>query len=232
MVNWDLDRHRATLRGEPLKMSRDVKAVLVLGGGGHAKVVIALLKKLHMTVAGYTDRVDRGSILGVDYLGPDQVIAQVIEQRVASDAVIGVGKLDGSPVRRAIAERMRTYDVRLPVVQSPNAVVNETVIVGQGTVVCDGVVVNVGTNVGSLCILNSNSTVEHDCTLGRNVHVAPGATICGAVHIGDDCMIGAGVTVANGVRVADACLIGAGSTVTRDITQTGVYAGSPARRIR
>ena len=33
--------------------------IVVIGGGGHAKVVISVLKKLHWPVLGYTDGIDR-----------------------------------------------------------------------------------------------------------------------------------------------------------------------------
>ena len=64
------------------------------------------------------------------------------------------------------------------------------------------------------------------------MHVAPGAVLSGGVTVGDDCMIGAGATVIQDVVLCAGCLIGAGSTVVGEISVPGVYAGSPARRIR
>jgi acetyltransferase-like isoleucine patch superfamily enzyme len=34
------------------------------------------------------------------------------------------------------------------------------------------------------------------------------------------------------VRICDHVVIGAGSVVTKDITESGIYAGNPARKIR
>ncbi len=43
--------------------------VVIIGGGGHAKVLVALIHKLGWSVVGYTDGEDRGAILGVECLG-------------------------------------------------------------------------------------------------------------------------------------------------------------------
>lgn len=205
--------------------------VVVIGGGGHAKVVVSVLRKLRFSVVGYTDPDDRGAILGAPHLGDDQVLNGLIETDPGCAAVIGVGKVDASSARMRLLADATASGFNLPVIVSPRSVVNEDVFLGRGSLVCDGAVTNSGTVTGAVCILNTNSTVEHDCTLGENVHIAPGATLSGGVTVGDHCMIGAGATVVQDVTIGDRCLIGAGSTVLADITIPGVYAGNPVRKI-
>jgi len=209
-----------------------VAEIVVIGGGGHAKVVISVLKKLAWEIVGYSDDLDKGVILGVSYLGPDRVLPRVCTSQRPCSAIIALGKIDASAARDRLQAAISALGFELPVIVSPDAVVNEDVKLGAGTVVFDGVVVNSGTVAGSLCILNTNSTIEHDCRLGDNVHIAPGATVSGDVSIGSECMIGAGSTIVQGVTVSPGCLIGAGSLVVADIDTPGVYVGSPARRIR
>ena len=206
--------------------------IVVIGGGGHAKVLISVLKKLQWSVLGYTDEHDRGAILGAPYLGPDDVLAGLIRAHEDCAALIGVGKVDASDLRVALQREAATLGFVSPAIVSPCAVVNEEVKLGDGTVVFDGAVANSGAIVGELCILNTSSTVEHDCRLGDDVHVAPGATLSGDVSVGDGCMIGAGATVIQGVAICSGCVIGAGAVVVTDVVDAGVYAGNPARRIR
>ena len=205
--------------------------IVVIGGGGHAKVLISLLKKLGWEILGYTDEQDRGFILGIPYLGHDSVLPGVFSTHQYCSAVIGLGKIDASSARTQLQHEIRALGFDSPVVVSPRAVVNEEVDVGAGTAVFDGAVVNSGTVAGGHCIVNTNSTVEHDCRLGDNVHIAPGATVSGNVTIGDDCMIGAGATIIQGVTVCPGCLIGAGSILVADIDRPGLYVGNPARRL-
>lgn len=205
--------------------------IVVIGGGGHAKVLISMLKKSGWAILGYTDDRDRGVILGVPHLGSDRVLPRIRRTHPSCSALIGLGKVDASSARALVQADITALGFDCPVIVSPAAIVNEEVKLGAGTAVFDGAVVNSGTVTGSLCILNTNSTVEHDCRLGANVHIAPGATVSGSASIGDDCMIGAGSTVIHEVTVCCGCVIGAGSTVVADIDSSGVYVGSPARRV-
>jgi UDP-perosamine 4-acetyltransferase len=206
-------------------------SIVIIGGGGHAKVLVSMLKKLDYQVLGYTDPADNGHILGVPYLGGDDALPGVIARNPACLAAIGLGKIDASAGRRVLARRVLDLGFTLPAIVSPEAIVNEAVELGDGTVVFDGAIVNSGTTVGALCILNTHCTVEHDCRLSDNVHVAPGATISGGVSVGTDAMLGVGCAVLQDVTIEAGCLIGAGSTVIADLSRAGVYVGSPARRI-
>lgn len=207
------------------------RPVVVLGGGGHAKVVVAALKQSGWRVVGYTDQQDRGDILAAKYLGTDAGLAQVLRAHRGCAAVVGIGKIDASPRRLALQSAAVALGFEFPAIVSRHAVVNEDVRLGAGTVVLDGVVVNSGTEVGRAGILNTGCTVDHDCRLGDNVHIAPGVTLSGGVVIGDHCLIGAGATIIQGVRVAADCLVGAGATVVADLTAPGTYTGTPARRL-
>lgn len=204
--------------------------IVVIGGGGHAKVLIGVLKKIGWEVVGYTDPHDRGAILGAAHLGGDHILPELIRTEGRCRAAIGLGKTDLSLARERLAAEAHGLGFGLPVIVSPHAVVNDEVTLGPGTVVFDGAVVNSGTHTGSLCILNTNCTVEHDCHLGDNVHIAPGATTSGGVTIGYNCMIGAGAIVVQDAAICAGCLVGAGSTVVRDISIPGTYVGSPAKR--
>jgi sugar O-acyltransferase (sialic acid O-acetyltransferase NeuD family) len=205
--------------------------VVVIGGGGHGKVLISVLRKLGHTFVGYTDSQSGDTILGVPYLGNDDILRELAKRERRPQVAIGVGKIDTSDFRSRLASQVQVLGYRLPTIVSPQATVNEEVDLEEGTAVFDGAVVNSGTVIGRLCIINTNSVVEHDCRLGENVHVAPGAIVSGGTTIGSHCLIGAGSTLIQGITVSAGCLIGAGSTVIGDLTVSGTYAGNPARRI-
>jgi sugar O-acyltransferase (sialic acid O-acetyltransferase NeuD family) len=206
--------------------------IVVVGGGGHAKVLIGVLKKSGYAIEGYTDDHNRGTVLGIPYLGSDSVLSALIQRKMNLAAVIAIGKIDTSEVRLLLQRRVSELGFEFPVIYSPHAVVNEAVILRAGAVVLDGVIVNSGTTIGEACILNTGSIIDHDCIIGVNVHIAPGATLSGGVMVGDHCMIGTGANIIQSVKVCGGCLIGAGSTVVEDISVAGTYVGSPARKIR
>lgn len=212
----------------------DTKRLVVVGGGGHARVVISILRKLeHWQVLGYTDLHDNGTVLGLPYLGSDKALPALVNANSGGlGMVMGVGQVGLGKLRSELWARLQSFSFSLPPVLSPDAVVNEEVRCGQGVVVMDGAVINCGATLGLGAIVNTNSTVEHDAVIGDWTHVAPGATICGDVRVGDFSMIGAGAVVIEGRKIAPRCIVGAGATVIEDLTEPGVYVGNPARRVR
>jgi len=210
-----------------------MKRILVVGGGGHAKVVLSILKKHgKYRVLGYTDLREKSPILGVPYLGNDDSIGALWSQQRRPNAVLGVGQIGTGAVRLNLWRRLKPFSLKFPSIVSPAAVVNESVTLGDATVVMDGAVINSGTIVGTGVIVNTNATIEHDVAVSDWVHIAPGCTISGGVTIGRFSLIGAGAIVIQGISIAESCVIGAGAVVVRNLTEGGVYAGIPARRIK
>jgi sugar O-acyltransferase (sialic acid O-acetyltransferase NeuD family) len=103
---------------------------------------------------------------------------------------------------------------------------------GVGAMILAGAVVNADAVIGDGTIVNTHAIVEHDCHIGAFVHLSPGACVAGGCRIGDGVWIGSNATVIPELVIAEGTVIGAGSTVVRPITEAGIYAGTPARRIR
>ena len=199
-------------------------AYILIGGSGHAKVIMDCIRASGGEIAGILDDgLAAGSqVLGVPVLGK----TAEYEAYLSHPFVIAIGS---NPVRRRIAERMT---VRWGTVVHPSAVVSPHAILGAGTVVMPGAVVNAGAVVGNHCIINSGAVVEHDNTLADFVHISPNAALGGTVTVGAESHIGIGACVRNNVNICGGCTIGAGAAVVKNITEPGVYAGVPARKIK
>ena len=207
--------------------------IVVIGGGGHAKVIVSLLKKRgDYRVVGYTDRENRGAVLGIPWIGGDEVLGELIRQDPSCSAVIGVGTVGRGDIRKKLKARLEALGFALPALVSSDAVVSEAVYIDKATVVFNGAVINSGTTIGECAILNTQSTVDHDCVIGSYVHIAPGATLSGQVKLGDEVFVGAGATVIHGISICPNCVIGAGAVVIEDCMTPGTYVGVPARKIK
>ncbi len=95
-----------------------------------------------------------------------------------------------------------------------------------------GAVVNPNSNIGRHCIVNTNSSVDHDNHIHDFASVGPGAVTGGGVTLGTYSAIGLGACVAESVRIGKNSVIGAGATVVRDIPDSVIAFGTPARVIR
>lgn len=203
--------------------------IVVVGGGGQGKVIINVIKKLdRYDILGYTDLIDKGSVLGAGFLGTDKVLPDILKEHKNCKAVIGVGSVQISNKRQEIYKMLKEIGFELPVIISKDAIVNEDVSIGEGTVILEQAIVNVSSKIGKGVIINTGAIVEHDCTVGNFVHLAVGAIISGGVEVGENCIIGVGATVIQYKIIGKNCLIAAGSVVIKDTIQEGTYFGVPA----
>lgn len=210
-----------------------MEKILVVGGGGHAKVIVSLLKKINRyCIAGYVDKADHGDILGVVFLGQDDVLDELYENQNIKKAVLGVGSVGDNSIRIRLQKKVSSIGFAFPDIISPAAIINEGTSVGNGTVIMDGVVINSGAKIGDFAIVNTNASIDHDTEIGNFVHIAPGATVSGGVKIGNNSFIGAGATIIQYMNIADNCTIGAGALVIGHCSRPGKYIGSPARLMK
>lgn len=109
--------------------------------------------------------------------------------------------------------------------------------IGEGAILCDGVVITDDVRIGRHFLANPHACVMHDCTIGDFVTLAPGATVNGAVEIGDEAYVGAGAVIKQGVpgqprRIGAGAVIGMGAVVTRDVAPGETVVGNPARPLK
>jgi UDP-perosamine 4-acetyltransferase len=206
--------------------------IVVIGGGGHAKVIISILKKLnHYDIVGYTDPENKGEILGILYLGNDDRLNSLFSDGVIN-AVIGLGQIKSAALRRKVVDMCKSIGFNLPGIISPDAIINEDVRIGNGTVVMDGVTINSGSTIGECSILNTNASIDHDCVIGDFTHIAPGVTLSGEVVIRDEVLVGTGANIIQQIQITNKTIISAGSTVKSNIFTSGIYNGNPALLIK
>jgi UDP-perosamine 4-acetyltransferase len=186
-----------------------MKKVVVIGGGGHAKVVIDMLLVTGWSVVGYTDPnpVAGVEIAGVPCLGDDEALAGLAAAGIAW-AHIALGD---NRQRSRLAEHAAGLGFGLANAVHPSAQISSLARLGQGVAIMPCAVVNAGSTIGDTTILNTAATVDHDCTLGRSVHIAPGAHLAGYVTVEDE------------------ALVGLGAAVVRDVPPGTTVAGNPAR---
>ena len=203
--------------------------VLVVGNGGHAKVVISVLRlDAAIELVGVIGPSSSGSVGGLSLLGDDADLA--LMRRKVPGAFIAVG----NNLRRfELFNLVDSLGFELPRAFHPSAVIDDDARIGRGVVAMAGAIVNTGAVVGDAAILNTGCTVDHDCILGRSVHVAPGTNLSGYVVVGDRALLGIGSTIGRGIRISigmDA-VIGAGSLVINDVAAGATVIGAPARPI-
>ena len=208
--------------------------IVIIGGGGHAKVLISIIKKINAyEIIGYCDIKNNGNILGIKYIGNDNGLEKIISKYPKCSAIIGIGKTNTkNDIRKNVFDNLTKLGFNIQTIISPDSLVNEETKIDKGTVVFDSVTINSGTIIGYNCIINTGAVIEHDCIIGNNVFIGPNATINGKVTIESNSFIGSNSTIIQNVSICSNSLVGAGSVVINSIYKPGVYVGNPVRKIK
>lgn len=85
------------------------------------------------------------------------------------------------------------------------------------------------TVIGNNVKIDGRCCVGHNSVIGDNTVMATGATVGGSAKIGKDCWLGLDCTIRNGVSICDKVIVGMRAGVVKDITESGIYMGTPAK---
>ena len=209
--------------------------VVGLGAGGHAKVVVEILKLMGVhELAGLLDS-NRGlwgtEVQGVPVLGDDGLLPGLHSQDV-SHCFIGVGGVGGTGPRKRLYEMAGQTGFQMVDAIHPSAVVSPSAVLGHGLTVMAGAVINAGAQLGDNVIVNTGAIVEHDCVIGDHVHVATGARLASTVQVAEGAHIGLGASVRQCVHIGRSSVVGAGAVVVEDVPDNVVVVGVPARILK
>ncbi len=203
------------------------REVIVIGGGGHALVLVDILRLLNVRICGFTDSAgDLGRIDGIRYLGDDQFILG----RDTRDIwlVNGIGSASSTAVRREVFLRFQRAGYGFLKIIHPSAIVSPSAVLNEGVQVMAGAVVQPRCVIGANVILNTNSSIDHETSIGAHAHIAPGVTLSGCVDVGEGAHIGTGASVIQNTRIGAGALVGAGAVVIAEVPAGSRVLGVPA----
>ena len=200
---------------------------IVIGAGGHAKVLIEALHVMGHTVAGLIAPVSAGTrIFGVPVLGGDAILPRLRAEGIAN-AALGIGD---NRLRGILGEQLITLGFHLPNILHPTAWISPSSVLGHGVVVLPKAVLSTGATFGRFVIINAGAVIEHDSEIGEAAHIAPGCALAGNVRVGARTLVGVGCAVRPEIVIGADAVIGAGSVVVRDVPAGARVMGNPARQ--
>lgn len=212
------------------------ESIVLIGGGGHALVVLEAAMESRRAVRGFLDDDEHAVAWAraqLGRLGPMDHAERHLAFDPDSRYVLAVGGLELR--RRLITQFAATPPSggRTPVpaaaIVHPRAWVSPSAVLGLGVYVGPGAVVHAHARVADHAIINSGAIVEHECEIGENSHIAPGSVLGGNVQVGPDTLIGIGSCVLPRRVIGARACVGGGATVVHDIPGGLTVVGVPAR---
>lgn len=209
------------------------RGIILIGAGGHAKVLLEILRLHGRTVKGVTtlETARHGTLFcGVPVLGGDELLRDFSPEQI--ELVNAIGNV-GRPAPRIKAfENGKALGFTFATLVHPSAIIAAGVELGEGAQIMAGAILQPGASIGMNAIINTRASIDHDSRIGPHSHIAPGATLCGEVVVGNASLVGAGATVLQGIRIGTECIVAAGALLRANLTNGMVVSGVPALPLR
>lgn len=206
-------------------MSR--RDIVIIGAGGHAKVVISTLFELNFKIVGILDDDPNKwnqKYFNVPIIGP-------IELLKTGNYELGIVAIGDNKIRNEIVNKYGNFCKWISIIH-PFSSVHPSVQIGEGSVIFAGVVIQPDVIIGKHVIVNTSASIDHDCNIEDFVHIAPGCHLAGGVYVGEGSLIGIGSSIIPYKKVGKWSIIGAGSVVINDIPDCVTVVGVPARILK
>lgn len=195
--------------------------VVILGGGGHAKMCIDIIKQMKTyEIIGIIDRnIKIGTkVMGIPVIAKDR---DIDFKRLYNDGirliVIGIGAVKDHSMRDKVYKKLKNFGFYLPNIIHPKASIEASVIMGEGNQIMANAILGSDVKIQNNCIVNSGAIVSHDSVLENNVHIAPGAILAGGVFVGENSLVGMGSTIYLYVKIGEHVTIYNNCSITKNV---------------
>lgn len=206
------------------------KAIL-LGAGGHARVLLDLLDLQACSVVGVAaPELESGQEwFGIAVLDDKAVTGYPVEEVLLVNAV---GSIPGQRIRQRLFTDFKGLGFRFATLQHPTSIVSKSAELAEGVQLMAGSIVQSGVKIGVNALVNTRASVDHDCVIGAHAFIGPAVTLCGDVQVGEGAFIGAGAVVLPGVQIGAGAIVGAGAVVIRSVAKDIRVVGNPAIQMK
>lgn len=208
-----------------------IKKIIIIGGGGHAKVLIDCLQYNNKEIFGIIDpHLEKGDrINGLNVLGGDEFLDNINPNNTI--LVNAIGSTGKNTLRKKIFQHYKKRNFCFSQIFHPSITIASDVSFSEGTQVMAGVIIQPGVRISENTLINTKVSIDHDCYIGEHCHLAPGVTISGGVKIGNNVHIGTGSSIIEGVNIGNNVVIGAGTTIVNDIIDNHKIIGPKPKSI-
>ncbi|MCL1139593.1 NeuD/PglB/VioB family sugar acetyltransferase [Shewanella pneumatophori] len=194
--------------------------LILIGGGGHASVLLDILLSQGKNVIAYISPQNASNMAlfkGITHHKSDEDINLYDASKVL--IVNGLGHMPKNNLRSKVYTKFVNSGFKFTSVIADSAVISKYASIAGDAQILTGAIVNGGASIGRNTIINTAAIVEHDSVIKEHTHLAPNTTICGNSIIGAHCFIGSSATIIQGLEVGCHSIIGAGVTLLETVSE-------------
>lgn len=191
----------------------------LIGNGGHAREVIAQMGKPSMVrFVDDTYWKEESNILPLSQFNPDEY-----------EVMIAVGD---SRARFNISQKLPKETKYFTFIHPTALIMDDNIEIGKGSFIGAYSILTTNIKIGNHTLLNRSVHIGHDSRIGDYFSAMPGSIISGNVIIYDCVYLGTNASIKERLSIHSLTTIGSNATVVKNIEETGIYVGVPAKQIK
>jgi sugar O-acyltransferase (sialic acid O-acetyltransferase NeuD family) len=202
-------------------MNSKEKPVIVLGAGGHAKVIIDILSQRKIKILGVAT-LNNSKVENYKFKNftDEEVIANFDSEEI--NLVNGLGSLPNDNKRYELSKKYLDSGYKFISIIHTSSIISKNTKILDGAQIMAGAIIGPGTNIGEGTIVNTQSSIDHDCEIKNYSHICPGVVCSGNVRVGSFVHISTGVSIINNINIGDNSIIYPGVTLAKDVPKNSI----------
>ena len=158
-------------------------------------------------------------------------IAQPISEFNPEEYLMMVAVAD-SHDRKAIVDKLPKETKYFTFIHPTVQIMDDNIEVGEGSFIGANSILTTNIKIGKHALLNRGNHIGHDCVIRNYFSAMPGAIVSGNVTIEDCVYMGTNSSIREKLQIQSLTTIGMNSCVVKNINQSGVYVGTPTKKIK
>lgn len=134
--------------------------------------------------------------------------------------------------RKAIVDRLPKETKYFTYIHPSVHIMDDNIEVGEGSFIGANSILTTNIQLGKHALLNRGNHIGHDCFIGDYFSAMPNAVVGGNVWVDDKVYIGSCSNIREKIKIIANTTIGMNAAVVKNITESGVYVGVPAKKIK
>jgi sugar O-acyltransferase (sialic acid O-acetyltransferase NeuD family) len=208
-----------------------VQELVIYGAGGLGREVALMIEQINAEkkqwkVVGFCDDgIEKNTMIdSLPVIGNFEFLNTKTKRLSMALAIADPG------TRKNIIAKITNTNISFPVLVHPLANVGSAKnVISRGSIISAGAILTTNVNIGEFAFINLSATIGHDVSIGAFSALMPGVHVSGSVTIGERSLVGSGAVILQGISVGANVKIGAGAVVTKNIMDSTVVVGIPAR---
>lgn len=209
----------------------NMKKCIVVGAGTYGQVYARYLSEEYNIIGFIDDNPDLTNLVidNLTVLGGRDYLYKLLEQQPEIAVFVPIGD---NQVRVSLLEEVRLKGYKTPSFIHKQAIVHESVTVGDAVYILPFSVVMPFTTIDDYVMVSVGTNIAHHANIHKGCFFSHGSNIGAFTNIEENAYISAGVTIIIKTQIGKDSFIGAGAVVIRNVPDKAVIVGNPGKVLK